>query len=265
MIFTENGMFEQVRGVWRTGQALRNQRVAGRVGSVMKRMGLSDCNSAGMDDIDGQKTWVYTYSQDPDIRAKIWISDDDGLPLRAELQQSPGRDNNPVKVSMRYAYNDDVHVPNDAALRNWMRKKYSWGLAELWQAGRPAAPADADYFSFPEHYVAFLAAAHESGDLAGCVAVKDFPCARLVGREENVGELRRDLDRHAGVGGAVEPSAGLRDRVGVIGPCAIGAGIFRGRSSPATRRPAGSGAARWSASQPASSLHLSFSHVLTER
>ena len=30
MIFTENGMFEQVRGLWRTGQALRNQRVAGR-------------------------------------------------------------------------------------------------------------------------------------------------------------------------------------------------------------------------------------------
>ena len=125
MIFTENGMFEQVRGVWRTGQALRNQRVAGRVESVMKRMGLSDCSSAGMDDIDGQKVAVYTYSQDPDIRAKIWISDATGLPLRVELQQSPGRDNNPVKVSMRYAYNDDVHVPNDAALRNWMRMKYS--------------------------------------------------------------------------------------------------------------------------------------------
>jgi hypothetical protein len=125
MIFTENGMFEQVSGLWRTGQALRHQRVAGPVDSVMKRMGLRDCSSAGEDDVNGQKASVYTYSQDPDIRAKIWISDATGLPLRVELQQSPGRDNNPVKVSMRYAYNDDVHVPNDAVLRNWMRMKYS--------------------------------------------------------------------------------------------------------------------------------------------
>jgi hypothetical protein len=125
MIFTENGMFEQVRGLWRTGQALRHQRVAGPVEYVMKRMGMSDCATAGMDDVDGQKAAVYTYAQDPDIKAKIWISDATGLPLRVELQQSPGPDNNPVKVSMRYAYNDDVHLPKEASLRNTMRMKYS--------------------------------------------------------------------------------------------------------------------------------------------
>lgn len=125
MIFTENGMFEQVSGMWRTGQALRNQRVAGSTENVMKRMGLMDCASAGEDNIDGQKAAVYTYSQDPDIRAKIWIADASGLPLRVELQQSPGRYNNPVKVSMRYAYNDDVHVPSAAERRNWVRMNAS--------------------------------------------------------------------------------------------------------------------------------------------
>lgn len=125
MIFTENGMFEQVRGLWRTGQALRNQRVAGSTESVMKRMGLTDCASAGEDDVDGQKASVYTYSQDPDIRARIWISNGTGLPLRAEIEQSPGHDNNPVKVSMTYAYNDDVHVPNAAVQRNLIRMQRS--------------------------------------------------------------------------------------------------------------------------------------------
>jgi hypothetical protein len=139
MIFTENGMFEQVRGIWRTGQALRNQRVAGPVESVMKRMGLSDCASAGADEIDGQKAWVYTYAQDPDIRAKIWISDGSGLPLRVELQQSAGRDNNPVKVSMRYAYNDDVHVPNAAVLRNWVRMNSSQDWLKYMATGTPGA------------------------------------------------------------------------------------------------------------------------------
>jgi hypothetical protein len=125
MIFTENGMFEQVSGIWRTGQALRNQRVAGSTENVMKRMGLMDCVSAGGDDVDGQKATAYTYSQDPDIKAKIWISDASGLPLRVDLQQSPGRDNNPVSISMHYAYNDDVHVPDAAVLRNWVRMNAS--------------------------------------------------------------------------------------------------------------------------------------------
>jgi hypothetical protein len=125
MIFTENGMFEQVSGIWRTGQALRNQRVAGSTENVMKRMGLTDCVSAGGDNVDGQKATAYTYSQDPDIKAKIWISDASGLPLRVDLQQSPGRDNNPVSISMHYAYNDDVHVPDAAVLRNWVRMNAS--------------------------------------------------------------------------------------------------------------------------------------------
>jgi len=135
MIFTENGMYEQVRGLWRTGQALRNQRVAGPVDAVMGRMGIKDCASAGMDEVDGQKAAVYTYAQDPDIRAKIWISDATGLPLRVELQQSPGADNNPVKVSLRYTYNDDVHVPKEAALRNFMRMKYSQDWLEFMATG----------------------------------------------------------------------------------------------------------------------------------
>ncbi len=131
MIFTENGMFEQVSGIWRTGQALRNQRVAGSTENVMKRMGLTDCASLGGDDVDGQKATAYTYSQDPDIRAKIWISDASGLPLRVDLQQSPGRDNNPVSISMHYAYNDDVHVPNAAVLRNWGAHECEPGLVEV--------------------------------------------------------------------------------------------------------------------------------------
>lgn len=137
MIFTENGMFEQVRGIWRTGQALRNQRVAGSTENVMRRMGLMDCTSAGEEDVDGQKAAVYTYSQDPDIRARIWISDASGLPLRVDLQQSPGDDNNPVKVSMRYAYNGDVHVPKAAELRNWTRMNYSQDWLRYMANGTP--------------------------------------------------------------------------------------------------------------------------------
>lgn len=138
MIFTENGMFEQVRGLWRTGQALRHQRVSGPVEAVEKRMEMRDCVAAGMDDVDGQKAAVFTYAQAPDIKAKIWISDTTGLPLRVEIQQSPGADNNPVKVSMRYAYNDDVHVPDAALLRNRMRMQYSQDWINYMASGSSA-------------------------------------------------------------------------------------------------------------------------------
>ena len=66
-------------------------------------------------------------------------SDATGLPLRVELQQSPGADNNPVKVSMRYAYNDDVRVPNEALLRNTMRMKYSQDWLTYMATGTPGA------------------------------------------------------------------------------------------------------------------------------
>ncbi|MGH7489572.1 MAG: hypothetical protein ACREMY_28825, partial [bacterium] len=137
MIFTENGMFEKVRGMWRTGQALHNQRVAGSIENVLERMGLMDCVRAGEEDVDGQKAAVYTYSQDPDISATIWVSKTSGLPLRAELQQSPGRHNNPIKVSMRYTYNGDVRVPKDAELRNWMRMNQSQDWLRYMATGSP--------------------------------------------------------------------------------------------------------------------------------
>jgi hypothetical protein len=137
MIFTENGMFQKDRGMWRTGQALHKQRVAGSAEKVLQRMGLLDCASAGEEDIDGQKADVYTYSQAPDIKAKIWVSKTSGLPLRAELQQSPGRHNYPVKVSMRYSYNGDVNVPDDALRRNSIRMKYSQDWLRYMATGSP--------------------------------------------------------------------------------------------------------------------------------
>jgi hypothetical protein len=92
-----------------------------------------------MEEIDGHKAVVYTYAQAPDIKGKIWISDATGLPLRVELQQSPGADNNPVNVSMRYAYNDDVHVPDAALLRNRMRMHYSQDWVNYMATGSPGA------------------------------------------------------------------------------------------------------------------------------
>ena len=138
MIFTENGMFEKVRGMWRTGQALRNQRVAGSVASVMKRMGFTACSWDGADSIDGQKANIYRYEQDPGMVTRIWISDDTGLPLRVELQQPAGPDDNPVKISMRYAYNDDVHVPYDAERRNWERMLRSQDWTRYMAASQPS-------------------------------------------------------------------------------------------------------------------------------
>src|ERR1700742_4017557 len=60
LIFTENGMYEKTRGVWLTGQATRAQRSAGSVGQVIRHMGLSDCESAGTDTVDGAGAAVYS-------------------------------------------------------------------------------------------------------------------------------------------------------------------------------------------------------------
>jgi hypothetical protein len=137
MIFTENGMFEKVRGVWRTGQALRHQRVAGSVDNVMRRMGFTDCSWDGADSIDGQKANVYRYEQDPGMSSRIWISNETGLPLRVEIQQPAGSDDNPVKITMRYAYNDDVRLPHDAERRNWERMNWSQDWVRYMAAGQP--------------------------------------------------------------------------------------------------------------------------------
>jgi hypothetical protein len=125
VIFTENGMFQLIKGVWRTGQATRHQRSAGSASSVAHNMGFTDCSADGADSVDGQEALVYSYAQGPDMKSRIWVSETTGLPLRAEIAQTPERYDIPAKIVMTYAYNDDVHVPKDAELRNWMRMNYS--------------------------------------------------------------------------------------------------------------------------------------------
>ncbi|HVV65257.1 MAG TPA: hypothetical protein VHC42_07295 [Rhizomicrobium sp.] len=138
LIFTENGMFEKVRGIWRTGQALRNQRVAGSIETVMRRMKFTDCGWDGADSIDGQKANIYRYEQDPGMVSRMWISDDTGLPLRVEIQQPAGPDDNPVKIDMRYAYNDDVRLPHDAERRNWERMNWSQDWTRYMASSQPS-------------------------------------------------------------------------------------------------------------------------------
>jgi hypothetical protein len=125
LIFTENGMFEKISGVWRTGQATRAQRSAGSVEAVVRRMGLSNCASAGSDSVEGVKSAVYTYAEDDGITGKIWVSEASGLPLRAEIAQPAGHSNLPVKISMHYTYDAAVEVPNGAQLRDFIRHKKS--------------------------------------------------------------------------------------------------------------------------------------------
>lgn len=125
VIFTENGMFHRVKGIWRTGQATRDQRSGGSASSVAHNMGFTDCSADGADSVDGQKTLVYSYEQGPDMKSRVWVSETTGLPLRTEIAQTPARYDIPAKVVMTYAYNDDVRVPKDAELRNWMRMNRS--------------------------------------------------------------------------------------------------------------------------------------------
>jgi hypothetical protein len=137
MIFTENGVFEQVRGLWRTGQAKRNQRAADSAEAVAKRMGLSDCSDAGETDADGQSATRYTYSQEPGITTEIWVSKSTGLPLRMDIVQAAQKPEEPIRISMRYAYGDDVHVPLSAQQRNYMRMMRSQDWLRDMQATSP--------------------------------------------------------------------------------------------------------------------------------
>jgi len=121
VIFTENGLFHQVKGVWRTGQALRHQRSAGSASSVVHNMGFTECTSDGADAVDGQKALVYSYEQGPNMKSRIWVSEMTGLPLRAEINQVPLRHDIPTKIVMIYVYNGDVHVPLVAETRNAVR------------------------------------------------------------------------------------------------------------------------------------------------
>jgi hypothetical protein len=121
IIFTENGMFHLVKGIWRTGQATRRERSAGSASSVIHNMGFTDCTADGAEDVDGQRSAVYSYEQGPDMKSRIWISEATGLPLRAEVRQVPKRRDIPAKIVMTYIYDDNVHVPHTAELKNFER------------------------------------------------------------------------------------------------------------------------------------------------
>ncbi len=137
IIFTENGMFQLVKGVWRTGQATRHQRSAGSASSVAHNMGFTDCSADGAENVDGQKALVYSYEQGPDMKSRVWISEATGLPLRTEISQTPERYDIPAKIIMTYAYNDDVHVPKVAEQRNWIRMKTSQDWLNYMATGTP--------------------------------------------------------------------------------------------------------------------------------
>jgi hypothetical protein len=131
LIFTENTVFQLVEGFWRTGPATRGQRSTGSAQDVIKRMDLSDCSVGGDEEVNGQKAAVYAYAQKPDTKAEIWISKATELPLRIDVEQSAKKPDQPVKISMNFVYDDDVHVPLDAehrdyrrmlASQDWMRK-----------------------------------------------------------------------------------------------------------------------------------------------
>lgn len=121
VIFTENGMFHLVKGVWRTGQATRHQRSAGSAGTVVHNMGFTGCSADGAENVDGERANVYSYEQGPDMKSRIWVSDATGLPLRAEISQVPKRSDIPSKIVMTYVYDDNVHVPLVAETRNAVR------------------------------------------------------------------------------------------------------------------------------------------------
>lgn len=121
LIFTENTVFQRVEGFWRTGPATRGQRSTGPVQDVIKRMELSDCSVGGEEEVNGQKAAVYAYAQKPDTKAEIWISKATGLPLRIDVEQSAKKPKEPVKISMSFVYDDDVHVPLDAEHREYRR------------------------------------------------------------------------------------------------------------------------------------------------
>lgn len=137
IIFTENGMFQLVKGVWRTGQATRHQRSAGSASSVAHNMGFTGCSADGADNIDGQKALVYSYEQGPDMKSRVWVSEATGLPLRTEISQTPERYDIPAKIVMTYVYNDDVRLPKDAELRNWMRMNRSQDWLKYMATGSP--------------------------------------------------------------------------------------------------------------------------------
>jgi hypothetical protein len=137
IIFTENGMYQQIKGVWRTGQATRHQRSAGSASSVAHNMGFTDCSADGADSVDGQKTLVYSYEQGPEMKSRVWVSETTGLPLRTEISQTPARYDIPTKIVMTYAYNGDVRVPKTAELKNWMRMKYSQDWLNYMATGTP--------------------------------------------------------------------------------------------------------------------------------
>jgi hypothetical protein len=137
VIFTENGMFQRVKGMWRTGQATRDQRSGGSASTVAHNMGFTGCSADGADEVDGQKTLVYSYEQGPDMKSRVWVSETTGLPLRTEIAQTPKRHDVPSKIVMTYAYNGDVRVPKDAELRNWMRMNYSQDWLKYKATGVP--------------------------------------------------------------------------------------------------------------------------------
>jgi hypothetical protein len=121
LIFTENTVFQLVDGFWRTGPATRGQRSTGPVQDVINRMELTDCSVGGEEEVNGQKAAVYAYGQKPDTKAEIWISKATGLPLRIDVEQPAKKPNEPVKISMSFVYDDDVHVPLDAEHRDYRR------------------------------------------------------------------------------------------------------------------------------------------------
>jgi hypothetical protein len=137
MVVTEDALYLHYRGIWWSGQTLRAQRRADSAGAVAGRMGLSSCSvDRGVAAEPGPVT-VYTYSQGQGMIGALWVSDATGLPLREEIDQPAGAPAKPGKVSLRYAYGADVHVPNGAQLAEFQRRKLSQDWLVDLQLGRP--------------------------------------------------------------------------------------------------------------------------------
>lgn len=141
VIFTENMLYAEQHGMWRTGPINTRQRMALSPATIEKNLGAASCQRGGHVEENGQSATVYTYNSESDgfeTTLTMLVGDSSGLPLKVEMRNAQPRGNQAVMISASYTYNDAVLVPARASMADIERRETWHKMLRNLQLGKSA-------------------------------------------------------------------------------------------------------------------------------
>ncbi len=127
-VFTENMLYAQRNGIWRSGPINAKERSPVSPESVERDLQPADCRVTGHAPVDGVPATTYAYTSQAygfTTELTLTVSDVTGLPLRAEMRNPNPIRNQASTMSASYTYDKDVIVPEHAEMAD-LERRNSW-------------------------------------------------------------------------------------------------------------------------------------------